>query len=73
MYGPNKAWSDVLRLFKGGRMKSLQDTDPSAMNFPAVNIKRLPFANPPPPRDHYLKPVKRFYSKFKVISSKEQD
>ncbi|XP_013378732.1 dual oxidase 2-like isoform X2 [Lingula anatina] len=29
--------------------------------YPAFNDVRLPMANPPPPRDHYIKEVKRFF------------
>jgi len=68
MYGPNKAWTDAIRLFKDGLLASTNDSmDPAAFdpdrNFPAINDIRLPFANPPPPRDHVLKPIKRFFSK----------
>jgi len=67
MYGPNKAWTDAIRLFKDGLLASTNDsTDPAAVDadryFPAINDIRLPFANPPPPRDHVLKPIRRFYS-----------
>ena len=69
IYGPNKAWTDAIRLFKDGLLASTNDsTDSDApdkdKNFPALNDVQLPFANPPPPRDHVLKPVKRFFSKF---------
>jgi len=72
MYGPNKAWSDTLRLFKDGLLAATNDsTDPSALDrdryFPALNDIRLPFANPPPPRDHVLKPVKRFHSESIIL------
>lgn len=68
MYGPNKAWTDAIRLFKDGLLEATNDsTDPSALDrdryFPAINDIRLPFANPSPPRDHVLKPIRRFYSK----------
>jgi len=68
MYGPNKAWTDAIRLFKDGLLAATNDsTDPAALDrdryFPAINDIRLPFANPSPPRDHVLKPIKRFYSK----------
>jgi len=68
MYGPNKAWTDAIRLFKDGLLASTNDsTDPDApdkdKHFPAINDIRLPFANPPPPRDHELKPINRFFSK----------
>lgn len=62
-YGPGKAWTDAIREFKHGYLKV---RDPSTYNhtrkqFPADNDIRLPFANPPPPADHYLKPVNRFF------------
>lgn len=65
-YGPGKAWTDAIREFKHGYLKV---RDPSTYNhtrkqFPADNDIRLPFANPPPPADHYLKPVNRFFSTF---------
>ena len=64
VYGPNKAWADALRLFKDGLLAAANDTDPNEKHFPAYNDIRLPMANPPPPRDHYLKPIKRFFSKY---------
>ncbi|KAK3606296.1 hypothetical protein CHS0354_037972 [Potamilus streckersoni] len=64
-YGTAKAWTDALREFKGGRLRGrLAALDPSADikdSFPAINDIRLPFANPPPPREHVLKPVRRFW------------
>ena len=71
MYGPNKAWTDAIRLFKDGLLAATNDsTDPAAPDsdryFPAINDIRLPFANPSPPRDHVLKPVRRFYSKTRL-------
>ena len=68
MYGPNKAWADAIRSFKDGLLAATNDsTDPSDLDrdryFPAINDIRLPFANPSPPRDHVLKPIRRFYSK----------
>lgn len=74
MYGVGKAWADALRSFKGGRLRSTLDTDGldeseieeirkkyQYKDYPAVNNIRLPMANPPPPRDHYLKNVNRFF------------
>lgn len=61
MYGANKAWTDALRSLKDGLLKALNDTDSKAPYFPERNSIRLPMANPPPPRDHVLKPIKRFY------------
>ena len=61
-YGPNKAWTDVLRSFKNGLLAAANDTDSTQGYFPQLNNIRLPFANPPTPRDHVLKPIKRFFS-----------
>ena len=64
MYGPGKAWTDAIREFKDGRLKTNDSTAYINASFPAVNDIRLPFANPPAPRDHFLRPVNRFWSKF---------
>ncbi|ELU01203.1 hypothetical protein CAPTEDRAFT_159209 [Capitella teleta] len=61
VYGPNKAWADALRSYKGGRLAAYNDNDASKPNFPAENDIRLPMANPAPPFDHKLKPIKRFF------------
>lgn len=67
MYGVGKAWADTLRSFSSGKLKSTLDSTEevdskySTKDFPAVNGVRLPMANPPPPIDHYLKPVNRFW------------
>ena len=66
-YGPNKAWADSLRLYKDGLLAATNDTDPLEGYYPAYNDIRLPMANPPPPRDHVLKPVKRFFSKCTLL------
>lgn len=75
MYGVGKTWADALRLLEGGRLKSTKDPavdlskeddkeDYTGKDFPAVNNIRLPMANPPPPKDHYLKNVNRFFRKL---------
>ncbi|XP_077997407.1 dual oxidase 1-like [Glandiceps talaboti] len=56
VYGISKAWTDALRTFEDGKLKSSEDG-----RFPALNNIGLPMANPPPPRDHYLKNAERFY------------
>ncbi|XP_060604820.1 dual oxidase 1-like [Ruditapes philippinarum] len=56
IYGPNKAWADALRSFKGGRLAS------TPSQFPVNNSARLPFANPPVARTHKLEPVSRFHA-----------
>ncbi|XP_069137726.1 dual oxidase 2-like isoform X3 [Argopecten irradians] len=60
IYGPARAWTDAIRAFKDGKLKA---RDPNATikdSFPAENTIRLPFANPPAPRQHLLRPVSRF-------------
>ncbi|XP_066271340.1 dual oxidase 2-like isoform X5 [Branchiostoma lanceolatum] len=72
MYGVTKAWADALRLLssesgKRGRLASCFDqgvagcVEDVAGSYPAYNTIGLPMANPPPPRDHYLKPSQRFF------------
>lgn len=65
MYGVGKTWADALRSFSKGKMASTlgdeDNPDYKDKDFPAVNKIRLPMANPPPPIDHYLKPVNRFW------------
>ena len=64
-YGVTKAWSDALRAHDGGALagQSGIDTD-IAEQFPIDNDFGLPLANPPPPRNHSLHTVNRFWSKF---------
>lgn len=72
MYGPAKAWTDAIREFSEeykGRLKALDPKAPISQSFPGLNDVRLPMANPPPPREHKLKPVKRFWSKLLRQSS----
>ena len=64
-YGPGKGWTDAIREFRHGYLKA---KDPSTLDnkfysrqYPADNDIRLPFANPPNPRDHKLNPVSRFF------------
>ncbi|OWF54042.1 dual oxidase 2-like isoform X1 [Mizuhopecten yessoensis] len=66
MYGPAKAWTDAIRAFEGGRLKALDGKyTPIKESFPAINDIRLPFANPPNPREQTreerLQPVARFW------------
>lgn len=61
MYSTSKATEDTLREFKGGRLAA-NSTDIKD-SFPIINDIRLPLANPPPPRDHVLRPVDRFRRK----------
>ncbi|XP_021358388.1 dual oxidase 2-like isoform X2 [Mizuhopecten yessoensis] len=60
IYGPAKAWTDAIRAFKDGKLKASNPDDPIKDSFPAKNTIRLPFANPPAPRQHTLRPVSRF-------------
>ena len=65
-YGPAKAWTDAIRELsevKKGRLKAIDPSVPIKESFPAVNDIRLPFANPPTPREHELKKVARFWRK----------
>jgi dual oxidase len=67
VYGPNKAWTDAIREFKDGLLQIDEVKGPYGGDFPKNNSIRLPFINPPPPRDHpQIKPIKRFNSKWKV-------
>ncbi|WAR00874.1 DUOX2-like protein [Mya arenaria] len=64
MYGPGKAWTDAIRELSEefpGRLKALDPRANIKDSFPALNDIRLPMANPPPPREHELKPIKRFW------------
>ena len=70
MYGPGKAWTDAIRELSEthkGRLKGLDPSVPVKDSFPALNDLLLPFANPPPPREHNMKPVKRFWSEYNVV------
>ena len=57
MYGPQKAWSDVLRSFENGTLAE----NPLIPGYPPYNDVGLPFANPPPPYYHTLLSAKRFF------------
>lgn len=66
MYGPAKAWTDAIREFRGGRLKALDDKPhPISMSLPDRNNIRLPYANPPNPRETTretrLRGVNRFW------------
>ena len=58
MYGHGKAVEDALRSFRDGLLKSTSRNIKDS--FPEENNIRLPYANPPSPRDHQLRPVSRF-------------
>lgn len=59
-YGVSKAWADALRSFKDGKLASVNE---NGEEYPEINDIRLPMANPPPPKDHVLKKINRFWSK----------
>ncbi|KAL8598120.1 hypothetical protein ACOMHN_030406 [Nucella lapillus] len=61
MYGIGKAVADAVRSFQWGRLAAQDDSVNIRDSFPKENDIRLPMANPPSPRDHVLRPVKRFY------------
>lgn len=64
MYGVGKAWTDAIRELSEkypGRLKAQDPSAPISESFPADNDIKLPMANPPPPREHELKPVARFW------------
>lgn len=56
MYGPFKAWTDVLREFKDGRLSE----NPLTPGYPPDNTVGLPIVNPPVPYFHKLMNAKRF-------------
>ncbi|CAL1526685.1 unnamed protein product [Lymnaea stagnalis] len=58
IYGSGKSVEDAVRSFRDGEL--LADNDDIKKSFPMKNDIRLPFANPPSPRDHVLRPVSRF-------------
>ncbi|KAK3803213.1 hypothetical protein RRG08_013796 [Elysia crispata] len=61
IYGAGKAVEDALRSFKDGMLSTNDSRRDIKNSFPRSNRDiRLPFANPPSPRDHKLKPVTRF-------------
>lgn len=73
VYGPFKAWADVLRTFQSGRLAHSPDPAFAGgrpigpndfwLQVPQVNDVGLPFINPPPPANHTLLEVNRFWSK----------
>ena len=66
MYGVTKAWADALRTLSDGKLveDDSDDFPASASSFPALNTIGLPLANPPPPANHTLFTVNRFWSKY---------
>lgn len=71
MYGVGKAWTDSIRELSEeypGRLKAQDPSVPISESFPADNDIKLPMANPPPPREHELKPVARFWRTYLINS-----
>ena len=66
MYGVTKAWADALRSFEGGELLALNN-DPLYLSLPADNTLGLPLANPPPPANHSLFEVNRFWSEYTLV------
>lgn len=68
MYGVVKAWADTLRTLNmtgpAGALAALNDERNIPDQFPVENTIGLPLANPPPPANHSLFPVNRFWSKW---------
>ncbi len=67
VYGPFKAWTDVIRSFENGTLayiKNETEEVPLANQFPIRNDAGLPLANPPPPANNSLFPVNRFWCKL---------
>ncbi|KAK3607884.1 hypothetical protein CHS0354_036706 [Potamilus streckersoni] len=73
-YGTSKAWTDAIRELSTtnttlrGRLAALDPNVNIKDSFPALNSIRLPMANPPPPREHVLKPVQRFWISVKRLN-----
>lgn len=68
MYGPARTWTDAIREFRGGKLLVLDPSKGVRDSLPAINDIRLPFANPPNPRENTrerrLLPVARFWSEL---------
>lgn len=68
MYGPARTWTDAIREFRGGKLLVLDPSKGVRDSLPAINDVRLPFANPPNPRENTrerrLLPVARFWSEL---------
>ena len=66
MYGPAKGWADALRAYTRGELAANNQDNPLYLQLPPVNTIGLPYANPPPPANHTLLSVNRFWSKFLI-------
>ena len=73
VYGPFKAWTDVIRRFEGGDLAFIpfppnSENTEIANQFPSRNDAGLPLANPAPPANvSQLYPVNRFWSKLLIL------
>ena len=78
VYGPFKAWADILRSFSNGKLAHFPnppfangpvDADDIANQVPRSNEDfGLPFINPPPPANHSIFEVNRFWGKYVSMS-----
>ena len=67
IYGPAKGWADALRAYSRGELAANNQNYSLADQVPAMNTIGLPYANAPPPANHTLLSVNRFWSKFHAI------
>ena len=72
VYGPFKAWTDAIRSFERGELRSQgiggsDDISDIRNIVPARNDIGLPLANPPPPANNSLFPVNRFWSELHAL------
>ena len=68
MYGPAKGWADALRAYTRGELAANNQNYSLADQVPAMNTIGLPYANAPPPANHTLFSVNRFWSKFQFCT-----
>ena len=64
IYGPGKAWTNIIRAFTRGELAADQQDLQLANMFPVLNSKvLLPLSNMPPPANHSLFSSGRFWGK----------
>ena len=68
IYGPAKGWADALRAYTRGELAANNQNYSLADQVPAMNTIGLPYANAPPPANHTLLSVNRFWSKFQFCT-----
>ena len=56
-------WTNLMREFKGGRLKYEGERTNGKDNFPVENKVGLPLLNPPIPKDNSMKTARRFLGK----------